>query len=356
MARASGGLNRPEVLPAAELLAALPTPFLVLDPEGRVRDANSAAETLLNLSAATMRGRPLGDHLVLPLDYVSRTGSDSALALYDLPLMTTRGVRFRADFIVTPIVDQPGWRILLLQQGANALGLGMRDDRGARAAVGAAAMLAHEIKNPLSGIRGAAQLIEGEVKGEARELMGLIRREVDRIAALIDGMQSFTDERPLEVAAENIYPILDDVRRIAASGFAQGLAITESFDPSLPPVLAHRDSLTQVLLNLLKNAAEAVGEHGNIEISTAYRMGVAVAREDGKRVTLPIEIAIWDDGPGVPEDIIDHLFDPFVTTKRTGQGLGLALADKLMRDMGGIIQHAREEDRTVFRLLLPRAR
>lgn len=356
MALAGSGLTRPEVLPAAELLAALPTALLLLDTEGRVRDANAAAEDLLNLSAATLRGRPLADHLVLPLDYVARTGSESALALYDVPLMTTRGLRFRADFIVTPIADRPGWRLLLLQQGANALGLGLRMDKGARAAVGAAAMLAHEIKNPLSGIRGAAQLIEAEVRGEARELMGLIRREVDRIAALIDGMQRFTDERPLDVSAENIYPILDDVRRIAASGFALGLSIVENYDPSLPPVFAHRDSLTQVLLNLLKNAAEALEEKGRIEISTAYRLGVSVARDDGKRVSLPIEICITDNGPGVPEDIVDHLFDPFVTTKRTGQGLGLALADKLMRDMGGMIQYAREEERTVFRLLLPRAK
>lgn len=356
MALAGGGLIRPEVVPAAELMAALPTALLLLDADGKVRDANAAAEDLLNISAMTMRGKPLGDLLVLPLDYVSRPATDSALALYDLPLMTTRGVRFRADFIVTPMVDRPGWRILLLQQGANALGLGMRMDKRARAAVGAAAMLAHEIKNPLSGIRGAAQLIEGEVAGEARELMGLIRREVDRIAALIDGMQRFTDERPPETCAENIYPILDDVRRIAARGFAGHLEIVENYDPSLPPVVAHGDSLRQVLLNLLKNAAEAIGEFGRIEITTAYRIGVSVARESGRRVSLPIEIAIADNGPGVPEDLVDHLFDPFVTTKRTGQGLGLALADKLMRDMGGMIQYAREDERTVFRLLLPRAR
>lgn len=356
MALAGSGLTRPEVVPAAELMAALPTALLLLDPEGKVRDANAAAEDLLNLSQLTMRGKPLGDLLVLPLDYVSRPGTDSALALYDLPLMTTRGLRFRADFIVTPMVDRPGWRLLLLQQGANALGLGLRADKGSRAAIGAAAMLAHEIKNPLSGIRGAAQLIASEVDGEARELMNLIRREVDRIAALIDGMQRFTDERPVETAPENIYPILDDVRRIAASGFARHLEIVESYDPSLPPVVAHRDSLTQVLLNLLKNAAEAVGEVGRIEIITAYRIGVSMARDSGGRVSLPIEIAIVDNGPGVPDDLADHLFDPFVTTKRTGQGLGLALADKLMRDMGGMIQHAREDDRTVFRLLLPRAR
>lgn len=303
-----------------------------------------------------MRGRPLADLIVLPLDYVRRTGSDGALALYDLPLMTVRGLRFRADFIVAPVTERPGWRLLLLQQGAAALGLGQHQDRGARAAVGAAAMLAHEIKNPLSGISGAAQLIAAEVSGEGRALTSLIRGEVDRIAALIDRMQRFTDERPLACVPENIYPILDHCRRVAESGFGPGLVVADSYDPSLPPVLAHRDSLVQVILNLLKNAAEALEGRGRIEISTAYRHGVALAAPDGRRVSLPIEIAIADDGPGAPDEIVDHLFEPFVTSKRTGQGLGLALADKLMRDMGGTIQYAREDGQTVFRLRLPRAK
>lgn len=321
-----------------------------------MRDANSAAESLLNIGLPVMRGRPLADLLVLPLDYVRRTGSDAALALYDLPLMTVRGLRFRADLIVAPVTERPGWRLLLLQQGAAALGLGKHQDRGARAAVGAAAMLAHEIKNPLSGISGAAQLIAAEVSGEGRALTNLIRGEVDRIAALIDRMQLFTDERPLACLPENIYPILDHCRRVAESGFGPGLVFADSYDPSLPPVLAHCDSLVQVILNLLKNAAEALRGEGRIEISTAYRHGVAVAAPDGRRVSLPIEIAIADDGPGAPDEIVDHLFEPFVTSKRSGQGLGLALADKLMRDMGGTIQYAREGGLTVFRLRLPRAK
>lgn len=355
MARAGGRLNATAGPAPAEMLAALPAALLLLDPEERIADANGAAEDLLNASVATLRGRALGDVIVPPLDYVRRTGEAAALALYDLPVMTARGQRLRVDFLVAPVADRPGWRLLLLHQGAAALAIGHRLERGSRAAVGAAAMLAHEIKNPLSGIRGAAQLIEAEVTGETRALTTLIRDEVDRIAALIDRMQRFTDVRPLACQAENLHAILDHVRSVAATGFAAGRAIAERYDPSLPPVLADRDSLVQVLLNLLKNAAEAAGDAGMIAVSTAYRHGVAVAGADGRRVALPIEITVADDGPGVPEEIVDHLFEPFVTTKRSGQGLGLALADKLVRDMGGILQHAREGQWTMFRILLPRA-
>ncbi len=356
MAEPGGGLiSGAAGISAAEIIAALPTPLLVLDPDERVREANAAAENLLNIGVATMRGRPLSDLIVPPLDYVRRTGSDGALALYDQPLMTTRGLRLRVDFLVGPVLDRPGWRVLVLQQGAVTRGLGPARERAGRSAVGAAAMLAHEIKNPLSGIRGAAQLIESEVRGEAQALTRLIRGEVDRIAALIDRMQQFTDERPVPLAAENLYTVLDHVRLVAASGFAAHAVIEERYDPSLPPVLTHRDSLAQLLINLLKNAAEAVADKGLIQIATAYRHGVSVADGSGGRVALPIEIRVSDDGPGVPEDLVEHLFEPFVTTKRGGQGLGLALADKLARDMGGILRYSREDGRTVFRLLLPRA-
>lgn len=348
MAVAGGRLTLPE---PAELLAALPAALILLDPEGAVRDANAAAETLLNHSLAAMRGRPLADLLLLPVDYVSRSGGDSAFALYDLPMMTTRGTRFRADFVVTPLPERAGWSLLMLHHGAAAQLT--RIERGASpSAVGAAAMLAHEIKNPLSGIRGAAQLIEANVEGEGRALTTLIRDEVDRIAALIDRMEDFTDTRPLTIDAQNIYPILDHVRGLARKGFCEKLAIREDYDPSLPSILGNRDAMIQILLNLMKNAAEAAGEGGTIHLTTAYRPGVSV----GVR-KLPIELCVIDDGPGAPPAIADHLFDPFVSTRESGRGLGLALVDKLVRDLGGLVQYAREGDpeRTVFRLLLPRA-
>jgi two-component system, NtrC family, nitrogen regulation sensor histidine kinase GlnL len=219
-------------------------------------------------------------------------------------------------------------------------------------------MLAHEIKNPLSGIRGAAQLLETVVDPDHAPLTRLIRDEVDRVAELIDRMEGFTDTRPLDLAPQNIHAILEHARAVATRGFADTVRVREVYDPSLPDILGHRDSLVQVLINLLKNAAEALGSlGGTITITTAYRHGLHVRGADGEpRRSLPIEVCVIDDGPGARTDIAAHLFDPFVTSKPTGRGLGLALVQKLIADHGGLIEYAREgrPERTVFRILLPR--
>ena len=334
-----------------ELFTALPVAALVVAPDDRIAQANTLAEQLLNASERQMVGQLLA--AVLPSPDHPRDGHD--FAAYDTEIATARA-RLRVDFHEAEVPDRPGWRLITLHAGAASRRLGHSAQRAAaaRAAVGAAAMLAHEIRNPLSGIRGAAQLMA------AGELTQLIITEVDRIAALIDRMQDFGDTRPLPADTANIYPVLDHARSVAQAGFARGLLITEQFDPSLPPVLANRDALKQVLLNLLKNAAEAVANtpEPRLRLSSAYRHGLAVSAAPGRpRRPLPIEICVADNGPGAPADIADHLFDPFVSGRAEGQGLGLALVDKLMRDMGGTVQYAREGDPewTVLRLLLPRA-
>jgi two-component system nitrogen regulation sensor histidine kinase GlnL len=262
---------------------------------------------------------------------------------------------------VAPWPAREGWR------GVAVHGRATHDLNARRAggpgrmlpAAAAAAMLAHEVKNPLSGIRGAAQLLEAGAAPEQVELTRLIRHEVDRIAGLIDRMEGLTDTRPRPRDAQNIHLILSHVRDLAKRGFAADHHIREAYDPSLPDVLGNRDSLVQVLLNLLKNAAEATGPSGTITLRTAYRQGFSIAPiGGGERLALPIEISVIDDGPGAPIAIADHLFDPFVTSKPAGTGLGLALVDKLIGDMGGIVEYAREgqPERTVFRILLPRAK
>ncbi len=325
---------------------------LVVDPEARIAHANALAEGLLNLSERVMRGQPLTAILPPP----EENGRDGhGLAVYDVDIATPRG-RIRVDYAAAMLADYPGWRVISLHASASTRGLGHSAGRAAsaRAASGAAAMLAHEIKNPLSGIRGAAQLIG------AGELTTLIVTEVDRIAALIDRMQDFSDTRPLPVRAENIYPLIAHARRLALAGFARGLTIEERFDPSLPPAMVDRDALLQILINLLKNAQEATRDtrQPRLVLTTAYRHGMSVSAAPGRpRIPLPIEICVIDNGPGAPPDIADHLFDPFVSGRPEGQGLGLALVDKLMRDMGGIVQYAREgtPEMTTLRLLLPRA-
>jgi len=345
---------------AGALLAALPSALVVVDADGCIAAVNGATEVLLNASAAHLRHKPLGIVLRLPPECLEGMREEALFAAFDCTVTTLRGAAMQVDVHAAPLPDYPGWRLLTLASSAAAASVGQRLDRRdrSRSAIGAAAMLAHEIKNPLSGIRGAAQLLEPLVNGQGTAMTRLIRDEVDRVATLIDRMEAFTDARPLDLKPQNIYAIIEHARATAELGFGDKVAIGDAYDPSLPPVLADRDTMVQVLLNLLKNAAEAVvgGTRGQVILQTKYRHGISVAAGDGRRA-LPIELCVIDDGPGPAPEIADHLFEPFVTTKASGRGLGLALVDKLVRANGGIVQFARESTppRSVFRILLQRA-
>lgn len=361
MAFARGGLT-PAEGPGpgpgfAELFAALPVAVLVLDAGDGIVFANGACELLFNQSERSMRGLGLTQVLNLPDDYARRRDR-AGVALLDTEISTRRGHRLRVDMIETIVGEGHGWRIVTLHDVSVARRHGLTDRAGSRAAMGAAAMLAHEIKNPLSGIRGAAQLLGDS--GSDAELTGLITAEVDRIAALIDRMEDFTDTREPVLEGANIYPLLAHALRVAKAGFAREIAIEERFDPSLPPVWLDRDRFLQVMLNLTKNAAEALATTPDprIVISTAYRHGMSASAAPGRpRQKLPIEICVIDNGPGAPADIAEHLFEPFVSGKPEGRGLGLPLVEKLVRDMGGMVAYAREgePEMTVLRILLPRA-
>jgi two-component system nitrogen regulation sensor histidine kinase GlnL len=220
-----------------------------------------------------------------------------------------------------------------------------------------AAILAHEVKNPLSGIRGAAQLLETSVAPADKELAELIRDEADRIRALVDRMDAF-GEKPIARMPVNIHRVLEHVRKLAQSGFAAHVKFQELYDPSLPPVWANRDQLIQVILNLVKNAAEAVTQEithrPEIVLATGFQHGMRVAVPGStSRLDLPLFVTIRDNGAGIPEDIKPHLFEPFVTSKSTGSGLGLSLVAKIIGDHGGLIEVDSRPGRTEFRLHLP---
>lgn len=347
------------------LLAALPHPILVIGSDNRVVYANSAAETFLSTSLAILKRSTFdevvafGCPLLSLVEQVRRT--EQTMNEYAIEIATLRQPQAKlVDVHAGPFPDHPGLVILMLQQRtmAQMIERQLTHRAAARTVSGMAAVLAHEIKNPLSGIRGAAQLIEPSLGDEDRALAQLICSETDRIRNLVDKMEVFGDERPLPTEAVNIHDVLDHVRRLAETGFGRGLRIVEDYDPSLPPVPGNRDKLVQAFLNLVKNACEAIDtksrDQGRILITTAFRPGVrlSVPGSDA-RISLPLMIQIEDNGAGVPDHLRPHLFDPFVTTKHNGTGLGLALVAKIIGDHGGIVECDSEPARTVFRVLLP---
>lgn len=346
------------------VLGVLPLPVVVIGRDRRVLKANLAAEDFFQSSQLFLQRNkledliPFGSPVLALVDEVERRGA--SVSEYRVDLSSPRVGQDRVvDVFAGPLRDMAGSIVILLQERtiAEKIDRQLTHRGAARSITALGAMLAHEIKNPLSGIRGAAQLLEASVPAEERMLTQLICDETDRIVKLVERVELFGDERGVERGPVNVHDVLDHVKRLAQSGFARHIRFQEIYDPSLPPVRGSRDQLVQVLLNLVKNAAEAIGESaidGEIMLSTAYRPGIRLqSHGQPARVSLPLEIAVRDNGPGVPSDLQQHLFDPFVTTKAQGSGLGLALVAKIIGDHGGIVECESVPRRTSFRILLP---
>ena len=358
--RATARARAPAPPDAALLLAALPSPVLALDRQGTVRFVNPMAEQFFGAGAAALVGRKLAK-LLLPhspvlalADTVWRTGG--SIVEYDVPIERPRVPPCSAT-VQGALAGEGGDLLVLMlheRSMADKMDRQLTHLNAARSVTAMASMLAHEVKNPLSGIRGAAQLLEQDADPAARELTQLICEETDRIVALVDRVEAFSGCAPISRGEVNIHEVLDRVRKAAQSGFARHVAIREEYDPSLPPVHGDRDLLLQVFLNLVKNAAEAVpAAGGEIVLATAYRHGLRLAGPGGERRHLPLMVSVADNGSGIPDDIKAHLFDPFVTTKHNGTGLGLALVAKAIGDHGGAIEFDSQPRRTMFRVFLP---
>jgi two-component system nitrogen regulation sensor histidine kinase GlnL len=351
---------------STSVLQALPQPVLVCGEDLSIIFVNYAAEAFFGASQSVLSRQKLNDLIAFgsPIIGLIRSVVErrAPMTEYRVRVGSSRFGDARDDRVVdafaSPLSDSDGRIALLFQERtmADKIDRQLVSRGAARSVTGLASMLAHEIKNPLSGIRGAAQLLEQSVTPDELPLARLVRDEVDRIVDLIDRVEVFGDDRPIEREPINIHVVLERVKLLAKSGMAKGITFHEEYDPSLPPVAGNRDQLIQVFLNLVKNASEALERTPKPEIkfSTAFRPGIRISVQGvADRISLPLEIIIEDNGPGIPADMVPIIFDPFVTSKANGSGLGLALVAKIIGDHGGVVDMDSRPGRTRFRILLP---
>jgi two-component system nitrogen regulation sensor histidine kinase GlnL len=339
----------------------LPVPTLLLGPGDVIEDVNPAAELFLNLSARALKGAGVWDKVMVdaPLEeaYARARRGQSSLFVNDVDVGSGERAPLQCNIQFAHLQGAEGFMIMMIspREIASRMTQNVSSTKAAKSAIGMAEMLAHEIKNPLAGIAGAAQLLSMGLEGQDLELTDLIVEETRRIVKLLEQVEQFGNLRPPALRPVNIHDVLDRARQSAAVGFGAHMLFVEDYDPSLPRAMADSDQLLQVFLNLLKNASEACKSGGTIRLHTFYEPSLRVRRKDGTQARLPLQIEVIDDGPGLPPDIAADVFEPFVSGRENGTGLGLALVSKLIGDIGGWISVVSVPGRTVFRVSLPLA-
>ncbi|WP_149142257.1 two-component system sensor histidine kinase NtrB [Gemmobacter caeruleus] len=353
------GFRQPYPVPGV-IWASLPIPALLIDEGGRILETNPAAELFLNASSRSLKGQPVFDrvHIDAEMDEACARAraNQSALFINDVDVTSGEKPPVQCTVQVAPMADNPDVLMLLIspREIADRLGRAGAAKTAAKSAIGMAEMLAHEIKNPLAGIAGAAQLLSMGLTPEDRELTDLIVEETRRIVKLLEQVEQFGNVRPPDRRPVNIHDALDRARKSAIMGFAARMKIVEEYDPSLPHTMADPDQLMQVFLNLIKNASEAAGpQGGTITLRTRYDLSLRLRRKDGTGKALPLQVEVIDDGPGLPPGIAGEVFEPFVSGKENGTGLGLALVSKIVTEHDGWISVDSVPGRTVFRVSLP---
>ncbi len=354
-----------ETLPALRaIFDSLPNPLLILDAENRICMVNSTSEDFFQTSKTVLMRHKFAD--LMPFSSPALHAVEQVREIggvvneYEITVGTPRmGGERIVDLQTALVSEDPRFILVMLlrRSMAHKFDMQLSHQGAARSVSGMASMLAHEIKNPLSGIRGAAQLLEPGLADEDRALARLICDETDRIRDLVDQMEVFSDERPLVRQPINIHVVLDRVKQLIIASGEADVALLEDYDPSLPAVNGNHDQLVQVFLNLARNAVDAVREsEGQREVifTTAFRPGMklSVAGSTDK-VSLPLEVCVHDSGNGIADELLPHIFDPFVTSKPQGKGLGLALVAKIVRDHGGVVEYKTRDGGSTFRVLLP---
>ena len=345
---------------AARVLDAMPFAVIGLSRRDTVSFVNPAAETLLQRSAPLLRGRPLTDLLPTDaplLDFIGRARREGGV-------MSARSIRVGSphiapidlDVSASPDGDDGGLVLTFLPVTRNT-----QDETNAEVNAFAqiARMLGHEVKNPLAGIVGAAQLLARQASDEQQPLLSLIREEGARIHRIVDRFTAFETFFSPRTRITNVHIVLDSVLDLAKASFGANARFDLLYDPSLPEIEVDPDHLHEAALNLVKNAVGAAGnanKQARISVTTRYRAGFRFAGRDGPRARGALEISVTDNGPGVPESTVARVFEPFFTTKSGGAGIGLAVVAEIMQAHGGFVVLDNSASGASLRLLFPIAR